>query len=163
MSETKEAKRYAARYGQHYSIVMKPSVTQVVNGTPVTTPGKTIVFKNGIYETIDKEEQKFLESCEQYGRDFQEVTSEVNSALQAKSLEAREKEIEEREADVERREMALRGQGNEEGAGVESSESKDGKDTEEKKDENKTGDQNKTGTQTQNKNAGGKGKDEASF
>ena len=116
MAEKKETKRYATRFGMHYSIVMKPSVTQVINGIPVTTPGKTIEFKNGIYETDDKDEQKFLEASEQYGRDFKEVTGEVNSALQARSLEEKEQELKEREADIEKREMELKGQGHEEGA-----------------------------------------------
>ena len=116
MSEKKETKRYATRYGLHYSVVMKPSVTQVINGTPVTTPGKTIVFENGMYETDDKAEQKFLDACPQNGRDFREVTGEMDAALEAKSLEEREKEIEEREADLEKREMALKGQGHEEGS-----------------------------------------------
>ncbi len=116
MADKKETKRYATRFGLHYSIVMKPSVTQVINGTPVTTPGKTIEFDRGIYETDDKAEQKFLETCPQYGRDFREVTDEVTSALEAKSLEDRAKEIDEREAEVERREMALKGQGHEEGS-----------------------------------------------
>ncbi len=116
MSDKKESKRYATRYGLHYSIVMKPSVTQVINGTPITTPGKTIEFQNGIYETEDKAEQKFLEICPQFGRDFREVTGEMDSALEAQSLEEREKEVSEREAEVERREMALKGQGHEEGS-----------------------------------------------
>lgn len=116
MSGTKELKRYAARFGTHYSIVMKPSVTQIVNGAPMTTPGKTIEFENGVYETDDKAEQKFLETCLQFGRDFREVTGEMDLALEAHSLEEREKEIAGREADVERREMALRGQGHEEGS-----------------------------------------------
>ena len=142
MSDKKESKRYATRYGMHYSIVMKPSVTQVVNGTPMTTPGKTIEFENGLYETEDKAEQKFLEACPQFGRDFREVTDEMDAErsidglgrdghlprahgrhrdLQRIPRFARRTagdvvEIAEREADVEKREMALRGQGHEEGS-----------------------------------------------
>lgn len=141
MSDKKESKRYATRYGMHYSIVMKPSVTQVVNGTPMTTPGKTIEFENGLYETEDKAEQKFLETCPQFGRDFREVTDEMDSALEAQSLEEREKEIAEREADVEKREMALRGQGHEEGSNTPSTgrgrTTGQGKDADKEKDKEK--------------------------
>lgn len=104
-----KTKRYATRYGQHYSIVMLPTTTEIVNGIPVTKPGKRIEFKDGIYETSDPVEQTFLESSEYYGVDYQEVTKEVNSALQAKSLADKEAELKAKEEDLKRREMALKG------------------------------------------------------
>jgi len=109
-----KAKRYATRYGQHYSIVMIPTVTEVINGIAVTRPGKTIEFKNGIYETKDSEEQAFLERSPFVGVDYQEVTKEVTSALAAKTLSERESELNAKEEDLRRREMAL--EGKEEGA-----------------------------------------------
>src|SRR3989338_4681155 len=54
-----KSKRYATRYGQHYAIVMIPTVTEIINGMAITRPGKTIEFKNGIYETKDSAEQDF--------------------------------------------------------------------------------------------------------
>ena len=74
-----KAKRYATRYGHHYSIVMIPTVTEVINGIAVTRPGKTIEFKNGIYETVDTQEQEFLDNSPFAGIDYQEVTKEVTS------------------------------------------------------------------------------------
>lgn len=109
-----KAKRYATRYGQHYSIVMIPTVTEVINGIAVTRPGKTIEFKNGIYETKDSEEQAFLERSPFVGVDYQEVTKEVTSALVAKTLAERESELNAKEENLRRREMAL--EGKEEGA-----------------------------------------------
>lgn len=109
-----KAKRYATRYGQHFSIVMIPTVTEVINGIAVTRPGKTIEFKNGIYETKDQQEQDFLDSSPFAGVDYQEVTKEVTSALTAKSLAEREAEVAAKEEDLKRREMALKGK--EEGA-----------------------------------------------
>ena len=104
-----KAKRYATRYGHHYSIVMIPTVTEVINGIAVTRPGKTIEFKNGIYETKDPQEQEFLDNSPFAGIDYQGVTKEVTSALVTKSLAEREAEIKTREEDLRQREMAIKG------------------------------------------------------
>lgn len=117
------SKRYATRFGQHYSIVMIPTVTEIVNGMAVTRPGKTIEFKNGIYETKDTAEQDFLDNSPFVGIDYQEVTKAVTSALEAKTLAEKEAEITAKEEDLKRREMALKGK--EEGA--DSSEGKENK------------------------------------
>lgn len=111
-----KAKRYATRYGHHYSIVMIPTVTEVINGIAVTRPGKTIEFKNGIYETKDLQEQEFLDNSPFVGIDYQEVTKEVTSALVTKSLAEREAELKAKEEELKRREMSI--QGKEEGAGL---------------------------------------------
>jgi hypothetical protein len=111
-----KAKRYATRYGHHYSIVMIPTVTEVINGIAVTRPGKTIEFKNGIYETKDSQEQEFLDNSPFVGIDYQEVTKEVTSALVTKSLAEREAELKAKEEEIKRREMSI--QGKEEGAGL---------------------------------------------
>jgi hypothetical protein len=111
-----KAKRYATRYGHHYSIVMIPTVTEVINGIAVTRPGKTIEFKNGIYETADTQEQEFLDNSPFVGIDYQEVTKEVTSALVTKSLVEREAELKSNEERLKRREMAI--QGKEEGSGL---------------------------------------------
>ena len=118
MSEKSKAKtkRYATRYGHHYSIVMIPTVTEVINGIAVTRPGKTIEFKNGIYETTDMQEQEFLDNSPFTGIDYQEVTKEVTSALVTKSLAEREAELKSNEEKLKRREMEI--QGKEEGAGL---------------------------------------------
>jgi hypothetical protein len=104
-----KAKRYATRYGHHYSIVMIPTVTEVINGIAVTRPGKTIEFKNGIYETKDPQEQEFLDNSPFAGIDYQGVTKEVTSALVTKSLAEREAEIKTKEEDLRQREMAIKG------------------------------------------------------
>jgi hypothetical protein len=104
-----KSKRYATRFGQHYSIVMLPTTTEIVNGLPITKQGKRLEFKNGIYETDDLQEQAFLEGSEYYGVDYQEVTKEVSSALQAKSIAEKEAELKTKEEDLKRREMALKG------------------------------------------------------
>jgi hypothetical protein len=111
-----KTKRYATRYGHHYSIVMIPTVTEVINGIAVTRPGKTIEFKNGIYETTDMQEQEFLDNSPFTGIDYQEVTKEVTSALVTKSLAEREAELKSNEEKLKRREMEI--QGKEEGAGL---------------------------------------------
>ena len=104
-----KSKRYATRYGHHYSIVMIPTVTEVINGIAVTRPGKTIEFKNGIYETVDPQEQEFLDRSPFAGIDYQEVTKEVTSALVSKSLADREAELKAKEEELRQREMALKG------------------------------------------------------
>jgi len=111
-----KSKRYATRYGHHYSIVMIPTVTEVINGIAVTRPGKTIEFKNGIYETADIQEQEFLDKSPFAGIDYQEVTKEVTSALVSKSLAEREAELKAKEEELRQREMALKGK--EEGSGL---------------------------------------------
>lgn len=105
-----KSKRYATRFGQHYSIVRVPSVTEVINGIPVVKPGKTIEFKNGIYETSDPEEQGFLDTSPYAGVDYMEVTKEVDSALKAKQLAEKEAELKAKEEDLNRREMELQDQ-----------------------------------------------------
>lgn len=109
-----KSKRYATRFGGHYSIVMIPTVTEVINGIAVLKPGKTIEFKNGIYETKDAEEQKFLEAAPYFGADYVEVSKEVTAALAVKSIADREAEVARKEEDLKKREMALKGK--EEGA-----------------------------------------------
>jgi hypothetical protein len=106
-----KVKRYATRYGQHYSIVMIPTVTEVINGIAVTRPGKTIEFKSGIYETKDQSEQDFLDNSPFVGVDYQEVTKEISSALSAKSLSEKEAELSAKEEELKAREMALKGKG----------------------------------------------------
>jgi len=106
-----KVKRYATRYGQHYSIVMIPTVTEVINGIAVTRPGKTIEFKSGIYETKDQFEQDFLDNSPFVGVDYQEVTKEISSALSAKSLSEKEAELSAKEEELKAREMALKGKG----------------------------------------------------
>ena len=116
-----KSKRYATRYGQHYAIVMIPTVTEIINGMAITRPGKTIEFKNGIYETKDSAEQDFLDNSPFVGIDYQEVTKAVTSALEAKSLSEKESELKEKEEDLKRREMALKGkeEGSDSSAGKE--------------------------------------------
>jgi hypothetical protein len=106
-----KTKRYATRYGQHYSIVMIPTVTEVINGIAVTRPGKTIEFKSGIYETKDHAEQDFLDNSPFVGVDYQEVTKEITSALSAKSLSEKEAELAAKEEELKEREIALKGKG----------------------------------------------------
>ena len=103
-------KRYASRFGQHYSIVRVPTVTEVINGIPVTKSGRIIEFKNGIYDTSDPEEQNFLETSGYLGIDYVEVTKEIDSALKAKSLAEKEMELKAREEELNKREIANRGQ-----------------------------------------------------
>lgn len=105
-----KSKRYATRFGQHYSIIKVPSVTEIINGIPVVKPGKTIEFKNGIYETGDPEEQKFLDTSPYAGVDYMEVTKEVDGALKAKLLAEKEAELKAKEEDLRRREMEMQDQ-----------------------------------------------------
>lgn len=108
--EKTKSKRYATKFGQHYSIIMVPTVTEVINGIPMTKPGTIIEFKNGIYETGSPEEQKFLETSGYLGIDYIEVTKEVDSALQIQSLAEKEAELKAREAALNRKEMESKGQ-----------------------------------------------------
>lgn len=107
---TDKSKRYATRFGQHYSIVRIPGVTEVINGIPVTKPGKTIEFRNGIYETSDLEEQKFLDTSPYVGVDYMEVTKEVDGALKAKLLAEKEAELKVKEEDLQKRELQIQDQ-----------------------------------------------------
>jgi hypothetical protein len=86
----------------------------VINGIAVTRPGKTIEFKNGIYETADYQEQEFLDNSPFFGIDYQGVTKEVTSSIVSKSLVERESELKSKEEELKRREMAI--QGKEEGS-----------------------------------------------
>lgn len=104
-----KTKRYATRFGEHYALVMVPTVTEVINGIAMKKHGHRIVFERGIYETSDPDEQKFLESHPRCGTDFKEVTKKVNSALQATTLAEKEAELARKEEELKRREMALKG------------------------------------------------------
>ena len=82
-----KSKRYATRYGQHYAIVMIPTVTEIINGMAITRPGKTIEFKNGIYETKDSAEQDFLDNSPFVGMALKgkEEGSDSSSGKETKS------------------------------------------------------------------------------
>jgi hypothetical protein len=120
-TEAKEEKivRFISRYAQ-LKIVNKSTYTKEVDGRVVVVPGKSIQFKDGVYETRDKDEIAFLDSHPNCGNTFFRLKAKEESDKareeKFKTLEQRESELDTREADLKKREMAAKGQ--EEGAGA---------------------------------------------
>lgn len=119
--EEKETKSKVARYISQVAelkLVNKATYTKEVEGRIVVVPGTSIQFHDGIYETSNPEEIKFLESHPNFGNIFYRIkpTEDAQKAReeQFKSLEAKEKELAEKEKELREREMALKG--HEEGA-----------------------------------------------
>ncbi len=117
--KAEKAVRFISRYAQ-LKIVNKSTYTKEVDGRVVVVPGKSIQFKDGIYETSDKDEIAFLDSHPNCGNTFFRLKAkeETDKAKEErfKTLEQREAELDAREADLKKREMASKGQ--EEGAGA---------------------------------------------
>ena len=104
-------------------IILKPSYNKEVEGKVVTTPGLSVRFADGVYETTDEDIIKALEAHPNFGEgpngEFIKVPDNVGDlvgerAERFKDLETREKELAERERILAEKEGKI--QGNEEGA-----------------------------------------------
>lgn len=99
-------------------LVNKATYTKEVEGRIVVVPGTSIQFHNGVYETNDAAEIKFLESHPNFGNVFYRIkpTEDAQKSREERfqDLEAREKALAEKEKELKKKEMALKG--HEEGA-----------------------------------------------
>ena len=114
-----KAVRFISRYAE-LKLVNKATYTKEIEGRVVVQPGKAIQFRDGVYETSDKDEIAFLESHPNFGNTFFRLKAkeETEKAKEEKfkSLEQREAELNAREEELKKKEMALKGQ--EEGTGA---------------------------------------------
>lgn len=117
--KTSKAVRYVAKYAQ-LKLVNKATYTKEVEGRVVVVPGKSVQFRDGIYETSDKDEIAFLDSHPNFGSVFFRLKPKEGADKareeKFKTLEQREAELNAREEAIKKREMAVKGQ--EEGAGT---------------------------------------------
>ena len=117
--KTSKVARFVARYAQ-LKLINKSTYTKEVEGRVVVVPGKSIQFRNGIYETADKDEISFLENHPNFGNVFFRLKGkdEADKAREEKfkTLEQREAELNAREETLKKREMIVKGQ--EEGSGA---------------------------------------------
>lgn len=101
--------KYISKYLQ-LRIVRKPSYTKEVEGRLVVVPGKSIQFVDGVYETEDEEEIKFLENYPNFGSTFVRVdTKDLEKAKKklAQTLEEREAEKARAKEEKEKKEKSL--------------------------------------------------------
>lgn len=104
--------RYISRYLQ-LRIVRKPGYSKEIDGQRVSTPGTSIQFDQGTFETSDPAEIEFIESRPEYGKIIQRVPDNIeNIAAQRdevfQDLEAREAALKAREDEVAAKEAALK-------------------------------------------------------
>jgi hypothetical protein len=105
----KQAKKYISKY-LNLKLVDKASYTKEVDGRVVVVPGKSIQFNQGVYETEDPDEIKFLESHANFGSVFIEVKEDdLQKARkeQFKDLETKEAELKAKEEELKKKEKAL--------------------------------------------------------
>lgn len=104
--------RFISRYLQ-LRIVRKPGYSKEVDGQRVSTPGTSIQFDQGAFETTDPQEVAFIEARPEFGKIIQRVPDNIeNIAAQRdevfQDLEARENALKAREAEVAAKEAALK-------------------------------------------------------
>ena len=102
--------KYISKY-EKLRLISKHSFKREVNGEVLIEPSKFIQFVDGVYDTDDKDEIKFLEGHANFGNAF--IKADKNAlkerAEMKKSLDDREKELDEREKDVKKKEMDSKG------------------------------------------------------
>lgn len=102
MADKKTSERYVSRYFA-LKLVVEPAFTKEVGGgRTVVVPGKRIEFEQGVYETSDADEIKFLNEHDNCGTVFMKVQKDLTSE-RAEFVET----LEEREARIEAREQEL--------------------------------------------------------
>lgn len=108
-----KGKEKKARYiskGLNFKIVRKSAYTKEVDGKVVVVSGNSIQFKQGLYETDDPEEIKFLDNHGDCGGYFIKVkTKDLANARSEKfkSLEEKEKELKAKEEELDKKEKSL--------------------------------------------------------
>lgn len=98
----KKAERYVSKYFA-LKLVVEPAYTKEVGGgRTVVVPGKRIEFEQGVYETSDADEIKFLDEHQNNGTVFMKVKKDVTSerADLIETLEEREARIAAKEAEL---------------------------------------------------------------
>lgn len=108
MPKTQKAK-YIAKYLQ-LKLIDKAAYTKEVDGRIVVTPGKSIQFTDGVYETEDPQEIKFLESHPNFGSVFIKVEEDDLQKARTdkfKDLETKEAELKAKETALAKKEKAL--------------------------------------------------------
>lgn len=105
--------RYISRYLQ-LRIVRKPGYSKEIDGQRISTPGTSIQFDQGVFETNDPAEVAFIESRPEYGKYIQRVPDNIENMSEERekkfaTLEQKEAEIAAREKALEEREKALTG------------------------------------------------------
>jgi len=68
---------YTTKGIKEMTMVVKPTYTTLVNGFPVVTQGKRIRFAEGMLETDDKDEIKFLRTHKNFNSNFFEDKEET--------------------------------------------------------------------------------------
>lgn len=104
--------RYISRYLQ-LRIVRKPGYSKEIDGQRVSTPGTSIQFDQGAFETTDPAEVDFIEARPEFGKIIQRVPDNIEDMAAQRTevfqdLEAREKALADREAAVAAQEAALK-------------------------------------------------------
>jgi hypothetical protein len=123
MAEEKTEAKYLAKY-LNLKIVKKSAVTREVNGQAITTPGESIRFVQGLYQTSDPEEQAFIEARPEFAKGMIiRVPDNVQDLLAKRAewsqdLEAREAEIAKKEAELGIKATKEEIKGSAEGAGA---------------------------------------------
>ncbi len=100
--EKEKTNRYVSKYFA-LKLVVEPAYTKDVGGSrTVVVPGKRIEFEQGVYETTDADEIKFLDEHENCGTIFMKVNKDVTSERAAfvESLEEREARVAAKEAEL---------------------------------------------------------------
>ena len=98
----KKPERYVSKYFA-LKLVVEPAYTKETGGgRTVVVPGKRIEFEQGVYETSDADEIKFLDEHKNNGTIFTKVNKDVTSerAELLETLEEREARIAEKEAEL---------------------------------------------------------------
>ena len=112
--------RYLSPTKRNLIIVMKRAYTKEVDGEYFSDPGKNIEFKDGMYETTDKEEIEFLDNseiCRKMRQNNVLLKADdipgLKEKLPAKTLEEKEAEIArlKKEVAVEKRKATLKEKG----------------------------------------------------
>lgn len=102
--------KYISKY-LSLKLVNRASYTKEVEGRVVVVPGKSIQFENGVYETTDKDEIKFLENHPNYGSVFVKVEEKDIEKARKKmtqTLEERKEEEAKAKAEKEVKKKALK-------------------------------------------------------
>lgn len=110
---TEKTKKEKARYiskGLNFKIIRKSAYTKEVDGKVVVVPGNSIQFKQGLYETDDPEEIKFLDNHGDCGGYFIKIKTDDLAKARSekfKSLEEKEKELKAKEEELAKKEKSL--------------------------------------------------------
>lgn len=112
-----EAKKaiFISRY-RELRLVVKSAYSNQVDGRIVTYPGKSIQFRDGVFETENPEEIKFLEGHKNFGNIFIRVEAGTKEAKQIrdekyKDLEQKNKELAAKLAAAEEENKRLKDEG----------------------------------------------------